>query len=92
MTGRIVRSLTSGMVLAFGLLTLLTFGSAAYAVSTAQQIRIPMLLTARGGSGADLLGLEVQAPGVLVWFFALAAALTVALVVLRRGGTAPDRS
>ncbi|BEP13400.1 hypothetical protein acdb102_17110 [Acidothermaceae bacterium B102] len=90
MMSRLVKSMTAGMVLATAVLTLLVVGGVVLAVSTEHQVHIPLLLTARSGKGADLLGLEVQAPGLVLWFLVLSALVTLPLLLARRSARAYD--
>jgi hypothetical protein len=91
MMSRLMKSMTAGMVLATVMLTLLVVGGVVLAVSTEHQIHIPLLLTAQSGKGADLLGLEVQATGLMVWFLALSALVSVPLALLRRSARGADQ-
>lgn len=90
MMNKLVKSMTAGMVLATAVLTLLVVGGIVLAVSTAHPVHIPLLLTARSGKGTDLLGLEVQAAGMLVWFLVLSGLVTLPLLLARRSAPARD--
>lgn len=84
MMSRLMKCVTAGMVVATVSLVLMVFGSIVFATSRGSTVKIPGLLAARSGKGADLLALSMQAPGLLVWFAGLTAVAAAPLFIARR--------
>ncbi|WP_322778231.1 hypothetical protein [Frankia sp. Cas4] len=92
MNGRgVFRAFGAGMLVGGVLLFVVIMGGVVVAVSGHHNVDIPLLMTARSGTGSDILGLAVQPVGFLLWLVAVSFIIGLPLALVGRRGSADGR-
>lgn len=87
---RILVAIGAGSALGLLVTVLVAAGAIVLAVSGERSVEVPLLVGAVSGSGADLLELEVNPVGTLVWILGLSVLFAVPVALARRNvGAAP---
>ncbi|WP_432989580.1 hypothetical protein [Dactylosporangium sp. CA-233914] len=74
----------SGAVLAVFAVIVIAVGGMITAVSNERTVDIPLLLTAHSGTGQDLLSVDLNPVGLLVWLLALTVLVGLPIGLTRR--------
>ncbi len=81
---RIAVGVGVGAGLALAILLVAVLAVVVLAVQGGREVSIPLLVTATSGAGSDLLELQVNPVGTLVWLVGLSAVLALPFAAARR--------